>query len=422
MESQTLYSGVDFDEKDRTLVNEDAKTREQYKRILLGFSIAMLIFSMAAFAVVLAVILNMETAESDASDLSREFAADIEATCAGYDVRGIAVGSSSANETALFVDNTFQQLRLVLPSGSARTGRAAYVSRNDELWIPNTASSTIYVYETITWRIKRALSSPPCDAPDYGDYHPLAGADKGGQVWFACTNSDAFIAYDASSYERVAFIKIASDLRSVYDAYDLRVGEHFVMTSLRNTTGSWSGVIVQYSTETFLPVASYAGVGAHVLLWYNQKPTSRLYGSSAFTDDIYKIDFNAFIPLDAINMTNPGALTTDPYDRFLYVAKADTDGSDAVHGYDTERLQALSESPYAAPINGTFFVLSAAVTNRLFVTSPNGTAPNVLLSYTYAEDTGNLEFDEELTTVADAAQMTRAANGCPCRLCPDWMS
>lgn len=418
---RTTYSGVDKDSsKTYELVNEDYDYQRFFRSAVLCFSIALLILSLLLFATAVAVLVNVRVADSDAKDISFDVEGEIEATCAGYDVRGIVVGSDSSNVSALFVDNTLQQLQLVVPSESATVGRAVWVSQNDEIWVPNYASSTIYVYETITWKIRRTLSHSNCDGPDYGAYHPLAGPDDGGQVWFACTANDAWIAYDPNTYERLTTILMAKTLQSTYDPFDVRLGEDVATVSLKNTTGSWSGVIVQYSTQTFLPVASYAGVGAHMRAWYGGKTSSYLFGSSAFTGEIYKFNYNPLILMDTINQTSPQGLTTDPFDEFLYVARED-DLASAIYGYDVSTMTQLVGSPYSSPFNGTRHIITAFSTNRLFATSPAGTSPNTLTVYSYERDTGVLTFDEYLQTTDEASKLARAANGCPCRLCKEWI-
>lgn len=395
------------------------KRNERGSRMALSFALVFLILMLALLAVALTTYIFTDDAEH-AVKKSSEAIVDVESRCAGMAVRGVAVGSLSSNLSALVVSNTLQQVQLALPSGTAVSGRAAWVRNAEELWVPDTASSNVYVFETLTWRLLRTLSDARCSHPDFGAYHGAAGADGDGQVWFSCTDSDAFIVYNARTRAREAVIKISSEIDSVYDPYDVRLSQDYAVVSLRNTTGSWSGVLVQYSTDTLLPTRSFVGVGAHVLLWHSGERYARLFASSSFTEDVYAFEFETLRLLNNVTMPTPRGLCTDAWDEFLYVVNAGTDGTDAVYGFRAETLAALDNSPYAAPTNGTFDVITDARSNRVFVTAPNGGTENALFAYWHASDSGALEFDEEFRVNDMPTQLSRVANGCPCRFCNDW--
>jgi hypothetical protein len=72
-----------------------------------------------------------------------------ECLCPGNPGIGVTIGSAE-NMTALVATNTLQQLDLILPSPNAVAGRSAWVSKADELWVPDVANNQIYIYQTLT--------------------------------------------------------------------------------------------------------------------------------------------------------------------------------------------------------------------------------------------------------------------------------
>lgn len=343
-----------------------------------------------------------------------------ECLCPGNPGIGVSIGSAE-NLTALVATNTLQQLEVVQPSLLGVAGRSAWVSRRDELWVPDAANNLIYIYQTLTWNLLHTISAPGCLSPKFSAYHPRAGVEGRGQVWLSCTGSDSWQAFDPDSREMLVSIPLSASYASAYDPYDVRVGSEYVVFSLQNTTGPMSGVLLQYSTINFTPTASFAGLGPSNLLWYEGDPNSFLYVSSFYTDEIFKIDFSDLSVLTTASVPEPTGITADVYERFVYAVSGTSNGTGSIYGFEAVALAPLGASPYDAPTDGASDIITDVGVSRLLVTFADSVSDNMLTAiYTFDKIGGDLTFYDTLPTGAQSTGMTRLSNACQCNFCELW--
>lgn len=382
------------------------------RRVLLFLTAAAVL---AALGVAIANWVEVRDLRSDIQDVVVP-----ECLCPGNPGIGVAIGSA-ANMTALLATNTIQQLDLIQPSPLAAAGRSAWVSRRDELWVPDVANNQVYIYKTLTWDLLGSISLTGCVAPEFAAYHPLAGVERRGQVWISCTGSDEWQAFDPDSRENLVIIPMSASYAADYDPFDVRVGADFVVFSLANTTGPMSGVLLQYSTLTFTPTASFAGIGPNNWLWYEGDPNSFLYASSFYTDEVAKIRFSDLSVLATASVPAPTGVTADVYERFVYVASGSSNGTGSIYGFDAVGLGSLPASPYDAPSDGAVDVITDVGVSRLMASFPDSSTDDMLTAiYTMDKVSGDLILFDTVVAGVESSGMTRLSNACQCDFCELW--
>ena len=288
----------------------------------------------------------------------------------------IYVGRTQSNQTTVVSDGAlFQQFRINHVRTPSERGRPIWLTRQNEVWIPNTDQDIIEIYQSATMNLKEVISTQnsgdllPCFEPKTGGYHPTAGQFYRGQVWVSCVGSiPGWAVFDPFTRKYEAFVPLPLSF-GPFTPYDVAVGESLTVVSLLNTSITTNANLIQYSNTNFLPTILSQVVGHSPLLLYNGHSDSFLFVSSFYANEVYKLSFQTLIlEYTWVNISEPWGMTTDPLPEALLII--------AESGLNQLRIFLIgspyfefSYSPVITPIDNPANLKYNFPTNQLYVTS-----------------------------------------------------
>lgn len=312
------------------------------------------------------------------------------------------VGRTQTNQTTVVANAlTFQQFRINHKMTPSDRGRPIWLSRQNEVWIPNTDLDTIEIYQSVTMNLKEVISTTdsgnliPCFAPKTGGYHPIAGQFYRGQVWVSCVGSiPGWAVFDPFTRAYEAFIPLPLSF-GPFTPYDVAVGQLFTVVSLLNTSITTNANLIQFSNINFLPTILSQAVGGSPILAYRGHTDSFLFVSSFYDDKVYKMSFSTLvIEYTWVNITQPWGLISDTVvEALLYVVESGTNsirvfliGSPYFEFPFSPIATPVDQPAYFQPtLRGEHFFLTSLVNDSIttvFSTSPNGIPENPILMET----------------------------------------
>ena len=334
----------------------------------------------------------------------------------------IYVGRVQGNQTSIVsVDSFSQQFRINHVDLPTVRGRPVWLTRQNEVWIPNTDLDTIEIYESTTMNLKTIISTQnsgnlvPCFSPQFTGYHPYAGQFYRGQVWVSCIGSpQGWAVFDPFTRSYEAFVPLPLTF-GPYMPYDIAVGQAVTVVSLLNTSVTTNANLIQYSNINFLPTILSQVVGHSPLLAYAGQTDSFLFVSSFYANAAYKLSFQTLIvEYTWVNITEPWGIATDPVaEALLYVVES---------GLNNVRVFLVGSpyfefpfSPIPTPVDRPANIRASLREDHIYVTSfVNDTLTAV---YEVDPNTGTPNDPSVIVTGSGSFYLTNNAINCICELC-----
>lgn len=334
------------------------------------------------------------------------------------------IGRTMANQTTVLPissDPTFlQNLYINHVFEPISRGRPVWLSRQNEVWIPNTFENTIEVYESTTLNLITIIStiSPsdilPCYHPNITSYNPYAGDFERGQVWVSCMGSIlGWSVYDPFERTRIAFVSLPPSF-GPFIPYDIVTGEFYTVVSLLNTSITFNANVIQYNNSNFLPTILSQVIGPAPLLYYFGLPDSFLFISSYYSDSVYKLNFNSLIVEHVwTNISRPMGISMDPSQSLIYVAES---GSNQIRTfYSGNPYFEFFFSPQSSIVQEPAILKSSVSGFYMFLTSLVNTSNTVMFSI--GSNSGELIYRDILETGVGSYYLEPNAIDCLCSLC-----
>ncbi len=339
-----------------------------------------------------------------------------------FDQNGVMyIGRTTTNQTTVVSNGIIlQQFRINHKMTPSERGRPIWLSRQNEVWIPNTDLDTIEIYQSVTMNLKEVISTTdsgnliPCFAPKTGAYHPIAGQFYRGQVWISCVGSiPGWAVFDPFTRSYEAFIPLPLSF-GPFTPYDVVVGQALTVVSLLNTSITTNANLIQFSNINFLPTILSQAVGGSPILAYRGHSDSFLFVSSYYDDKVYKMVFSTLvIEYTWVNISQPWGLISDTIvEALLYVVESGTNNI-RVFLIGSPYFE-FPSSPIPTPVDRPAYLQSTIREEFFFLTS----LVNDSLTTVYETSTTGMPKNPILIDTGPGSfYLTNNAVTCLCELC-----
>jgi hypothetical protein len=305
-------------------------------------------------------------------------------------------------------------------SGAGVDGRPIWVSKEGQVWVPDSQSNIVYVYDALSWNLIDTITLPlTCTGVNFGAYNPEAGDPPRGQIWLSCSGSDTLTVYDGPTRIHIVTVPLSTTLAPMYDFYDIRVGKDYAVVSITNTSSSpGDGHIIQYLTSgvSAFTVSKSRGSAPLAQIWYGGARQNYFYVVSPVAEDLDILDFDTLDPvITCTGLTGSTGVVTTPSENYVYITDStSTDGVGSIFGLNTLDCSAIAGSPFDSPYAFPDGIMSSVSGLSLLTTHPASVENNVGSLYSIDVDTGSISLYKTLVVGSDGTSISQYETACPC--------